>query len=250
MAAEAPGRDSHGVGHSHQASATPDRAPRHHARPVGHVPSMSADEGDAELAALLKEQAEFLKSGKPPAAKVTRVAQLPILNPEAAPAPRPKPKAEDRKAPSSSQPAPPAAPPVVTEIRERKPVVGVVLPTRHPTGFPRARHRSELSADACARLRSSQPASLGTVDGSARRGTRGTALGSSAADEIHSENTSKLAAMSAADIEKERAELLAALAARGAPHHETAGVLSAPPPSAHLSTACPLLPRRGEQQRG
>ena len=87
---------------------------------------------DAELAKLLEEQAAFLKSGKPAAAKVTRGPPprigkeplLPVLNPDAAPPPRPRqPPLESMPTPmpSDSDPAAgpgPIYPPVMTEIVE------------------------------------------------------------------------------------------------------------------------------------
>ena len=99
---------------------------------------------DAELAALLKEQAEFLRSNKKPAAQVQRVTRLPTLNPDAAPPPKPLKKSV---AEAAAEPPPPQLPPVVTEIRERAPVVGVMLPQRPASGFPRAVHRSALSLE-------------------------------------------------------------------------------------------------------
>ena len=100
---------------------------------------------DPELAALLKEQAEFLRSGKAAAAKVSRVSslppRLPVLNPDAVMAPKKAPAKQaanlppgaPKGGPASAMPTdaarqPAAGPvpvPVMTEIREREPVVGV-----------------------------------------------------------------------------------------------------------------------------
>ena len=166
---------------------------------------MDTSQADAELEALLKEQAEFLKSGKPAAAKVTRSApptigskhtsgagvgaphgpsyepQLPILNPDVVMPPLPKKKpppqvseASDRFERAAAEAEAHLLPPVLTEIREREPSVGVVMPPFMPPsaassapsasggpllgrrpprgGFPRASHRSTLSAEEQARL--------------------------------------------------------------------------------------------------
>ena len=124
---------------------------------------MDTSQADAELEALLKEQAEFLKSGKPAAAKVTRSApptigskhtsgagvgaphgpsyepQLPILNPDVVMPPLPKKKpppqvseASDRFERAAAEAEAHLLPPVLTEIREREPSVGVVMPPFMP----------------------------------------------------------------------------------------------------------------------
>ena len=124
---------------------------------------------DAEMEALLREQAEFFKSGKPPAAKVTRAkpaplssgaalprrgpkdviqCKLPVLNPDAVSQPRPA---------ESSAVRPVAAPSVMTSIQERALRVGSPrqLPAR---GFPQPVHRKQLEQAARARLARQTPA--------------------------------------------------------------------------------------------
>ena len=196
--------------------------------------------GDEELAKLLAEQAAFLKSAKPPAAKVMRGAPpkirsnatagqsgtsyeplLPVLNPDAAPPPRPKTPPPAHDGMSFAELAP-IMPPVVTEILEREPVVSVPISApfqRRTGGFPRAMHRSSMPAEASARLRgvgaaaSAPPTSDSTssADDGANGARRGGALGASVATAIHSENSKRLQGMSPAEIKKAQDELRAAL---------------------------------------
>ena len=136
---------------------------------------------DPELAALLREQAEFLRSGKAAAAKVVRKAPpsgfsrpnasrppmhgakdmidmggLPVLNPDAVATPPPRDVASDdptrlldeHEARSGSLPA------VLADIAEREVVVGSMRPPVAPrrTAFPRALHRDKMSGMARAQL--------------------------------------------------------------------------------------------------
>ena len=204
---------------------------------------------DQELEKLLKEQDDFFRSGKPAAATVTRTRappigakgqtasrfarqrqqrvveepslaqpRLPVLNPNAAVPPPQRPPFEP-----PAQPSP--RPPVVTEIREREAVVGAPLPLAPlsrardacPRAFPRAVHRSELSADESSRLRVATgrrsarrddgalaSATGGTVSGGAngaamsQRGAQ--AVGAKEAAAIHSENVSRIEAMGGDEI--------------------------------------------------
>ena len=145
---------------------------------------------DAELAKLLEEQAAFLKSGKPAAAKVTRGPPprigkeplLPVLNPDAAPPPRPRqPPLKSMPTPMPSDPAAgpgPIYPPVMTEIVEREPdfSMPIRMPVQRRTGgFPRAMHRSALPAETRARL------SGASASGGGSEGAKTSSCSSSAA---------------------------------------------------------------------
>ena len=183
----------------------------------------NAADADAELAELLNAQAEFYKSGKPAAARVTRGAPprvarrpveppLPVLNPDAAPTLPAAPTAANKVASSA-----PVAPPVVTEIVEREPSVGLTLPQRSPSraAFPRPAHRSQLPADTSSRLRFGRSESRDSTrpqDGGAGVSSgRGMALGSKDAQGIAEENAAKIGSMSVSEIAKAQAELRAQL---------------------------------------
>ena len=221
--------------------------------------STPAAEEDAELAELLKAQADFLRSGKPAAATVSRVSRAPgtrpsltsfnassqnaelppMLNPNAA-APPPM--------PAKVLPPTPAAPPVITEIREREPIVSLPrAPGRAQAvgGFPRAVHRSTLSNEASARLRGA-PARPATVRSESDAPRRGRTLGGGTATEIDAENTSRVAAMSEAEILKAQAQLRESLdpglVARIQKRRAQAPTAVPRSPAAHPATAAAAPP--------
>ena len=235
---------------------------------------MGDDGSDAELAALLKEQAEFLKSGKPSAAKAVRVGgqppsfarprppaptdelPLPVLNPGAAPAPRPKPTAPD-------VPAAPSGPPVMSEIVEREPSVGQTIPERRASqfaqrSFPQAVHRSQLPASESAQLRATRQQMRAPLPASSGP-RRGVALGDDEARAIDSENANTLGGMSAEEIRQAQAQLRAQLGPdlvariqqRGAiapatPATPPAAAPPAPPPPAAVAASLRGPPMRSE----
>ena len=207
-------------------------------------------ERDPELDALLKEQAEFLAmGGKAGAAKAVRVSRLgllqgssavprvrqeptrgfderlPVLNPDVAPPPKLAPQAK-----KDDPPAALIAPPVMTEIREREPSVGLTLlerrpsrftrqqqqqqqqpPPQPPQSFPQVVHRSQLGAAEAAQLRSTHAMLRAQPANASIRPHRGVTLGDGAADDIHSRNTATLSGMSADEIRAAQQQLRAQL---------------------------------------
>ena len=161
-----------------------------------------AAESDPELDALLKEQAEFLAmGGKAGAAKAARVSRLgllpgssavprarqeptrgfeerlPVLNPDVAPPPKLAPQAK------KDDPVASIAPPVMTEICEREPSVGLTLLERRPSRFTAARQQQQQQQQPQPQQRQPQPqqsypqamhrSQLGAAEAAQLRSTRG-----------------------------------------------------------------------------
>ncbi|KAL1523332.1 hypothetical protein AB1Y20_018278 [Prymnesium parvum] len=206
---------------------------------------------DAELEALLREQEEFLKSKKPPAAKVlrrappaigskpspqasrppplppspalpthgakdvVRLGRLPLLNPGAA-------RAEEHADPArllDEHDARSSLPAVLhAEVVERPLVVGALRAPAVPSalGFPRAVHRTKLPSARSAAFAAPLDARADVGQRPERRsgggeGARGKGEAKDLRAEIHEENVERLRQMSASEIEEARAQLLRSL---------------------------------------